>query len=103
MNNSSTNRNTAAPQTSHLLRDDPLAFATATATTATTAQSYPSSGVVGHHSGNPPSSSSSSSSSKCPMVEVIAPATLRGGYTFDVEVHRQVYSVTVVSSLSQSF
>ncbi len=30
------------------------------------------------------------------MVEVVAPATLREGYTFDVEVNRELFSVTVV-------
>ena len=34
-----------------------------------------------------------------PIVEVVAPATLRCGYTFDVEVNHEVLTVVVVSTL----
>lgn len=37
-----------------------------------------------------------------PMVQVVAPATLRAGYTFDVEVNRDMYTVTVVRILINS-
>ena len=42
----------------------------------------------------PPASTAGNTS--LPVVEVIAPASLRAGYTFDVEVNHQVYTVTVV-------
>lgn len=38
-----------------------------------------------------------------PIVEVVAPASLRAGYTFDVEVNHDIFTVTVVRFHSNDF
>lgn len=88
------------PTSSRLLHHDEFAFAfTNSATGPTTSTTSPSTQTV-----NMPTMASSTQTNYVsnnqtiyPMVQVVAPATLIAGYTFDVDVNHQIYTVTVVS------
>jgi hypothetical protein len=86
------------PTSSRLLHHDEFAFAN-----AATSPPFPTSPSTQTTVNMPTFTSStrtnyvSNNQTIYPMVEVVAPATLIAGYTFDVDVNHQIYTVTVVS------
>ncbi len=84
------------PTSSRLLHHDEFAFANA----ATTGGTTPSTQTMNMHTMTSSTQTNYVSDNQTiiyPMVQVVAPATLIAGYTFDVDVNHQIYTVTVVS------